>query len=114
MESCTNLISFFDRDSFDDFLVDDSSHDGDASFQPSSTETDPRENSPSESLGAETNSEASSTISSVYSNHCPHILHLVFLIRDRSQPGRQVTPEPDWNQSTGKGGSHFSLSRTGS
>ena len=84
MESCTNLISFFDRDSFDDFLVDDSSHDGDASFQPSSTETDPRENSPSESLGAETDSEASSTISSVYSKHCPHILHLVFLIRYRS------------------------------
>ena len=111
MESCTNLISFFDRDSFDDFLVDDSSHDGDASFQPSSTETDPRENSPSESLGAETDSEASSTISSVYSKH---ILHLVFLIRYRSQPGRQVTPEPDWAQSTGKGGSPFSLSRTGS
>lgn len=72
------------KDSFDGFLVDDSSYDGDASFQPSSTEMDLRENSPSESLGAETDSGAASTISSVYSNHFPHILHLVSLIRYRS------------------------------
>ena len=84
MESCTNLISLFDRGSFDDFLVDDSSHDGDASFQPSSTETGSRENSPSESLGVEIDSEAASTISSVYSKHVSHILLLVFLIRYRS------------------------------
>ncbi|EDQ99889.1 uncharacterized protein LACBIDRAFT_315100 [Laccaria bicolor S238N-H82] len=65
MEGCTNLIPFFDRDSFDDFLVDDSSYDGDASFQPSGTEIDPRGNSPSEPLGAETDSEPASTISSI-------------------------------------------------
>ncbi|KIK01150.1 hypothetical protein K443DRAFT_132408 [Laccaria amethystina LaAM-08-1] len=62
MESCTNFIN---RDSFDGFLVDDSSHDGDASFQSSSTETESREDSSSESLSAEIDSEAASTISSV-------------------------------------------------
>lgn len=79
------MIPFFDRDSFDGFLVDDSSHDGDASFQPSSTGTESRENSPFESLGAETESEVASTISSVYSKHFPHNLHLVFLIRHLSR-----------------------------
>jgi len=84
MESYTNLIPFFDRDSLDGFLVDDSSHNGDASFQPSCTETESRENLPSESLGAEIDSEAASTINSVYSKHFPHNLHLVFLIRHPS------------------------------